>query len=301
MGIYALLPNDTIKEIPVRILNVKLGGDAGASAITSTDVNRLFAQRRLAKKKPVVIDAPEPKIEPKKQLEPTVEKRSIVDKPEVKKAAKPVETPKAKLASEPVSEAEPTAQGALDKFIPDEPFEAPKPVEPNVKNAQKTSNVVTPDAEAFFKSGMQQQVVESPAPQLKRFMRENQLTAQLSGIDNRQNSNNNDGIAFGNSSNQAAEVQKRYTQTISLWIDRHKVYPEDARARGEGGKVELRIRINRQGRIVRFDLQQSSGSAAIDRAITQMIDAANPLPAVPANFPDSSRFLEFIIPINFIP
>lgn len=43
------------------------------------------------------------------------------------------------------------------------------------------------------------------------------------------------GSQYGNSQQQQAEIQKRYTQTLSLWIDRHKVYPSQARRMGQGG------------------------------------------------------------------
>lgn len=109
------------------------------------------------------------------------------------------------------------------------------------------------------------------------------------------------GSEFGNSTSSSAAIQSRYTQDISLWLDKHKVYPVQAKARGEGGKVVLRIRINRQGKILRYMLEQSSGSAEIDQAISQMVDAANPLPTVPADYPDAKPYLEFLVPISFVP
>ncbi len=105
----------------------------------------------------------------------------------------------------------------------------------------------------------------------------------------------------GNANTNSAAIKSRYTQTLSLWIDKHKIYPQEARAKGHGGKVLLRIRINRQGRITRYYLEKSSGHESIDQAIRFMVDAANPVPPVPDDYPDKSPYLDFIIPINFKP
>jgi len=317
-AIYYILPEAPIEEIPVRVLNVKLGGKADAAAITSADIKRLFSKRRLAEDspqpQPVTAQTAAARVETQPE-KPVVEKRPPQEakKPETVKA-EPAPEPKKVDAPKPVTETSgnEVARTALETPKPKaEITPAPKP-QPEPKTPPKPEAVkaepkppAPPKMESMIqvtKNGVTQRevirqhlpVAEDKTP--RRYVRASQLTAQLGGSDKK-----GEGSVIGNSSAHKAEAQRRYTQTISLWIDKHKVYPEAARAAGEGGKVILRIRINRQGRILRYLLEKSSGSEAIDRAITQMIDAANPLPAVPVDYPDNKPYLEFLIPINFIP
>ncbi|MDG1287597.1 MAG: TonB family protein [Rickettsiales bacterium] len=308
------MPQDNVQVVPVRVLNVKLGGKANAAAITSSDVKRLFSKRRLAETQPAVASAPAPaksviekrpepepvkpepikKVEPKLELAKKVEAKPVPKKVEAAKqevARAALETPKPKAAITPPP---PPPKSAPVKVVKKKT--PPKP-EPLPKVAVKK-----PEPK------MERQVIRQPlktartaeAKKPKRYVRANQLTAKL-GSKKPKELDQNGGSVIGNSGSKKAEIQKRYTQTISLWIDKHKVYPDAARSKGEGGKVVLRIRINRQGRVLRYLLEKSSGSEAIDRAITQMIDAANPLPSVPGDYPDNKPYLEFLIPINFIP
>lgn len=294
-AVYYLVPRAVVEEIPVRVLNVKLGGKVNSAAITSDDVNRLFAKRRLAETAQVAEASPVTAIEPKKEVvekRPEPEPKVETPKPEpVKQEPKPepkkVEPPKQEVARAALETPKPKAE-----ITPPPP---PKPAP--VKTVEKKASVKTAPKPPAAPKVERRQAVERAKP--RRYVRESQLTAQLKPATGQ--SVQGEGSPLGNSDSASAEIQRRYTQTISLWIDKHKVYPEAARARGEGGKVILRIRINRQGRILRYLLEKSSGSDAIDRAITQMIDAANPLPAVPLDYPDNKPYLEFLIPINFIP
>lgn len=296
VAIYYLMPQEDIKEIPVRVLNVKLGGKSGAAAITSSDVNRLFAKRRLAEKQPIA--EPTNNISASEAIEKIVEKRVVEEPPKPEPVKKEVAQPK----PEPVKKE--VARSAMETPKPKAEI-TPPPPKPKAVEKVEVKEPVKPKPVAKSEAKIERQEIRQPlktpvAKKPQRYVRSSQLTAKL-GSNTPSNLAKNGGSVIGNSSSKGAEVQKRYTQTISLWIDKHKVYPEAARAAGEGGKVILRVRINRQGRVLRFLLEKSSGSEAIDRAITQMIDAANPLPPVPADYPDTKPYLEFLIPINFIP
>jgi len=91
-------------------------------------------------------------------------------------------------------------------------------------------------------------------------------------------------------------IRDRYEQQISGWIERHKYYP--AEAGGREGRVVIRMRIDRAGAVRYYALEQSSGVPSIDSAAIDMIRRANPMPAVPANYPAGS-LVEFLIPITF--
>lgn len=292
-AIYYIMPQEQVIEVPVRVLNVKLGGQPDATVITSSDIKRLFSKRRLAE--PAASDAPA-------AIQPKFKKNVVEKRPEPKKLEKPkkdvaraaLETPKPKAEITPPPKPEPVKdQVKVEKKKP-----AHK-AKPKVKSKVKAKPKVKAKAKTKHKVKARPKAKTKTIGKPKRYVRASQLTAKIGGTAKKGIMGG--GSVIGTSNSAKAEIQSRYTQTISLWLNKYKVYPEAARSRGEGGKVILRVRINRQGRVMRYLLEKSSGSEAIDRAITQMVDAANPLPAVPVDYPDRKPYLEFLIPINFIP
>lgn len=95
-----------------------------------------------------------------------------------------------------------------------------------------------------------------------------------------------------------AELLSRYTQLISLWIQKFKVYPEEARQRGIIGESVVRIRVDRRGNVRYYALERTTGSEVLDRAAIDMIRRANPVPAVPNDYPEG-ELQEFLIPVSF--
>lgn len=109
--------------------------------------------------------------------------------------------------------------------------------------------------------------------------------------------------AIGGSGNELTMTQQtaqaaraRYTQEVSAWIERHKLYP--AEAKGSEGRSVVRVRIDRMGNVRYYAIEQSSGSQALDQAALDMIRRANPMPAAPQNYPEGN-LIEFLIPISF--
>jgi TonB family protein len=107
-----------------------------------------------------------------------------------------------------------------------------------------------------------------------------------------------EGTALGNSTASHAEVMRRYEQMISLWIQKFKLYPEEARTQGLQGETVVRIRIDRQGNVRYYILERSTGYQLLDRAAIDMIRRANPVPAVPHDYPPGD-LMEFLIPVTF--
>ena len=139
----------------------------------------------------------------------------------------------------------------------------------------------------------------APAPQ--QYVREvGQATAMPNGLPSTSAlTGDTNGAASGTAAESAQTseaIRLRYEQQISGWIERHKLYPPEAN--GQQGRVVVRMRIDRSGVVRYYALEQSSGNAAIDAAAIDMIRRANPVPAVPANYPASS-LVEFLIPITF--
>ena len=94
------------------------------------------------------------------------------------------------------------------------------------------------------------------------------------------------------------EIVSRYEQLISLWIEKFKLYPDEARAQGMEGETIVRLRIDRRGNIRYYVLERSTGFPLLDRAAIDMVRRSNPVPAVPNDYPEGDE-LEFLIPVTF--
>ena len=68
---------------------------------------------------------------------------------------------------------------------------------------------------------------------------------------------------------------------LSAWFERHKRYPETARARGEEGRVGLTFRAARSGQVLNFSITGSSGYPELDAAVASMMRGAT-LPPFPS-------------------
>ena len=108
----------------------------------------------------------------------------------------------------------------------------------------------------------------------------------------------NGGSTMGNSTAKEAELMSRYEQLISLWIEKFKKYPDEARSQNMQGETVVRIRIDRQGNILYYILEHSTGFPVLDHAAIDMVKRANPVPAVPNDYPKGDM-IEFLIPVNF--
>jgi protein TonB len=102
----------------------------------------------------------------------------------------------------------------------------------------------------------------------------------------------------GASDKNSKELLSRYEQLISLWIQKFKQYPDEARRQGMRGETLVRIRIDRKGNIRYWALEHSTGFTVLDRAAIDMVRRANPVPAVPNDYPAGDQF-DFLIPVNF--
>ena len=96
----------------------------------------------------------------------------------------------------------------------------------------------------------------------------------------------------------AEQAIKRYEQTMSAWLQRHRVVPEMARSLGQYGSPVLRVQISRAGAVKYFAIERSSGYPLIDEAAMDMVRRANPFPAPPSSYP-GGQVLEFLIPVTF--
>jgi protein TonB len=107
------------------------------------------------------------------------------------------------------------------------------------------------------------------------------------------------GSAVGNTIDPQADIMQRYTQLISMWINRHREILNRALQPGMKGNVVIRLRIDRMGNIHYFKLDKATGVPVVDAAAADMVRAANPVPPVPSNYPGGNMF-EFLIPVGYI-
>jgi protein TonB len=73
----------------------------------------------------------------------------------------------------------------------------------------------------------------------------------------------------------------RYLEKIRQDINRNRVYPPEARSLGISGTAQYAIFIDRQGRLLRLRLLQSSGADLLDKAGMQMIQHSAPFQPPP--------------------
>ncbi len=72
--------------------------------------------------------------------------------------------------------------------------------------------------------------------------------------------------------------------SVAAWLAAHKTYPDDARRRGEEGRVAIRFTVDHAGHVLDATLASSSGSDRLDAATLALLRGAR-LPGLPASMP----------------
>lgn len=201
---------------------------------------------------------PEPEPEPKPEPEP---------EPEPATEPEPVHTQEAKTANEPVSESE---SESVPQEAP-EPKSIPEPV------TRKQAEPVEPKSSE-----------EAPPTQ------SNAGVGGKDGTEKQNNSGSGDNTAGGGVSGD----QRDYTATLLARLQQHREYPRRARARGQEGTVMLYFRVDRQGRVLGYQIRQSSGHRALDDEVESMIQRAQPLPPMPDSMAKDT--MELVVPVQFL-
>lgn len=91
--------------------------------------------------------------------------------------------------------------------------------------------------------------------------------------------------------------QADYLTLLQIWLEQHKEYPRRAQRRHQQGTAMLYFRMSRDGMVLDFRIEQSSGHTLLDREVAAMIKRAQPLPAMP-DFMTQAR-LELVVPVVF--
>lgn len=263
--IIAMMPNNPVVKIPVRVLNFNLG----AAAV------------------------------PQSGQQPTPDQGKAMQdiaSPPAAKISLPVEEPA--TGEDGITDEGESAQNELEKALTEKPVVAePKPVEPKPLPQPKPAPIVAPVAKKPVAvpakpRPVTESVEVSKAASLntatvpRRYVRASPLELTQPAA------------AANTAPAGPEEIVQRYEQAISVWVGRYKVYPDEAKRRRVEGRPTVRVRINRQGKVLYNAIEKSSGDAFLDQALMNMVKAADPMPAVPENYPQGEE-LEFLIPVSF--
>lgn len=204
----------------------------------------------------------------------------------------PVEVSVKLLAPSPTNHTK--VENVLSKLVRSQEKEAARAtsVVNSMDKAMDVGKAKPAKPQKLYKFDVRSEGVKSAAPVMevaeRQFVRDVQPTTLPSA----------ESKAPGNTTSKEAEMIARYEQLISMWIQKFKIYPEAAKQAGQMGETVARVRIDRRGNIRYYTLERSTGHTALDQAAIDMIKRANPVPAVPQDYPPGD-LLEFRIPIRF--
>lgn len=94
----------------------------------------------------------------------------------------------------------------------------------------------------------------------------------------------------------APVIPADYPSLLSRWLETHKIYPEEARQRGEEGRAMLRFRLDRSGRVLAYAVVGGTGYADLDAAIDTMMRGAI-LPPFPPSMSQPEIMVD--VPVRF--
>jgi TonB family protein len=105
------------------------------------------------------------------------------------------------------------------------------------------------------------------------------------------------GVNVGNSSSGVHNLS--YEQLLPLWLERFKEGPKDTNGEPLRGRGVVFLTINRQGRILLYKIKRSTGVSELDRALIQMIKAANPAIPFPEEYRVGDKTVSYEIEFRF--
>jgi len=88
-----------------------------------------------------------------------------------------------------------------------------------------------------------------------------------------------------------------YFAELRTWLEQHKQYPYMAQRMRQEGTVQLRFVMDREGNVLSWSIDQSSGYSALDGEVEELILRADPLPPLPDEMPEAK--VEMVVPVSF--
>ncbi len=93
-------------------------------------------------------------------------------------------------------------------------------------------------------------------------------------------------------------IRTNWQAQLVSQLERYKRYPRIAQEQRQQGTAHLRFTVDRQGRVLSFQLERSSGVALLDEEVLALIQRAQPLPAPPPEVPGDR--IQLVVPIQFL-
>ncbi len=107
------------------------------------------------------------------------------------------------------------------------------------------------------------------------------------------------------SSPSPAPAVARNSTAVPTWqglvlghLERHKRYPRSAQLRRQQGVPQVRIVIDRSGKVLSARLEKSSGVESLDEETVALAERASPLPAPPPEMAQDR--IELVVPVQFV-
>jgi protein TonB len=94
-----------------------------------------------------------------------------------------------------------------------------------------------------------------------------------------------------------SKATDNYFARVMAHLSRLKRYPDIARSRREEGTVYLRFMADRDGQVLSFSIERSSGIQALDAEVRALIARAQPLPPIPDEL--QREQVEMVLPVEF--
>ena len=104
-------------------------------------------------------------------------------------------------------------------------------------------------------------------------------------------------VSVATPSKATGETRDSYLGRLLAQLNRFKQYPRAARQARIEGVVMLHFVMNVDGKVESFEIAKSSGRPVLDAEALALIQRAQPLPALPADFP--TRTLDAVVPVEF--
>jgi len=95
----------------------------------------------------------------------------------------------------------------------------------------------------------------------------------------------------------AGETRDSFLGRLLAQLNRFKQYPRAARQAHIEGVVMLHFVMDAQGKVLSAEIAKSSGRPVLDAEALALIQRAQPLPALPADYP--TRTLDAVVPVEF--
>jgi protein TonB len=209
------------------------------------------------------------------ETEPAEEAVEVVEEP-------PVEETQADVPKPPAETSPPEEIAATDVTAPPKPQRRPEP--PRRKAVEAPSSDPSP------------QPAEAAEPSEQQAAKVEPSTAGAGGKAGTQASRDA-GSADASSGGGVPGETTDYMTMLRAWLEKHKEYPRRAQRRRQEGTALLYFVMDRDGRVIDYRLERSSGHELLDREVRAMIERAQPLPKMPEDMQRAR--LELVVPVQF--